>query len=67
MIFKEVEEQEPIQEDVIRRRPNGKQPPPQYLKEMKLKRFEVDEGEAEVTKTISLHEVYKTLKTGKTQ
>jgi hypothetical protein len=40
---------------------NGKQPPPQYLKEMKLKRFEVDEGEAEVTKTISLHDVYKHL------
>jgi hypothetical protein len=28
---------------------------------MKLKKFEVDEGEAEVTKTISLHDVYKHL------
>ena len=26
---------------------------------MKLKRFEVEEDEAEVTRTISLHEVYK--------
>ena len=61
MRFKEVEEQEQIPEDVTRRRLNGKQPPPQYLKEMKLKRFEVDEGEAEVTKTVSLHDVYKHL------
>ena len=55
MRFKEVDEQEPIPEDVTRRRLNGKQPPPKFLKEMKLNRFEVDEGEAEVTKTISLH------------
>ena len=56
-----MEEQEPVPVDVTRKRLNGKQAPPQYLKEMKLKRFEVDEGEAEVTKTISLHEVYKHL------
>ena len=39
MRFKEIEEQEQIPEDVTRRRLNGKQAPPQYLKEMKLKRF----------------------------
>ena len=61
MRFKEVEEQETVPVGVSRRRLNGKQPPPQYLKEMKLKRLEVDEGEAEVTKTSSLHEVNKHL------
>ena len=61
MRFKEAEEQEPVPVDVSRRRLNGKQAPPQYLKEMKLKSFEVDEGEAEVTKKISLHEIYKHL------
>ena len=40
---------------------NRKQPPPAYLKETKLKRFEIEEDEAEVTRTISLHEVYKHL------
>ena len=30
-------------------------------KEMKLKRFEVEEDDAEVTKIISLYEVYKNL------
>ena len=61
MRFKEVEDQERVQVEVGRGRLNGKQPPPQYLKEMKLKSFEVDEGEAEVTKKISLHEIYKHL------
>jgi hypothetical protein len=44
-----------------RRRLNGKQPPQAILKEMKLKRFEIEEDEAEVSKTISLHDVYKDL------
>ena len=30
MRFKEIEEQEPVPVDVLRRRLNGKQPPPQY-------------------------------------
>ena len=38
---------------------NGEQPPPAYLKEMKLKRFEDEKDEAEVSKTF--HEVYKNL------
>jgi hypothetical protein len=57
--LEEVQERPP--EETTRKRLNGKQPPPAYLKEMKLKRFEVEEDDAEVTKTISLHEVYKNL------
>ena len=57
--LEEVQESPP--EEKPRKRLNGKQPPPAYLKEMKLKRFEVEEDDAEVTKTISLHEVYKNL------
>ena len=67
MKFTPVEDQEPLPEGITRRRLNGKQPRleglkplQEHLKEMKLKRFEVEEeDEAEVTKTISLHEVYK--------
>ena len=44
-----------------RRRLNGKQIPQAILKEMKLKRFEIEEDEAEVTKTIALRDVYKDL------
>ena len=61
MSLQEAEEQIPQIEKKVRRRMNGKQPPPAYLKEMKLKRFEVEEDEAEVTRTISLCEVYKHL------
>jgi hypothetical protein len=57
--FEEVQESPP--EEKQRKRLNGKQPPPAYLKEMKLKRIEAEEDDAEVTKTISLHEVYKNL------
>ena len=57
--LEEVQESPP--EEPKRTRINGKSPPSAYLKEMKLKRFEVDEDDAEVTKTISLHEVYRNL------
>ena len=50
--LQEAEEQVPQIEERVRRRINGKQPPPAYLKEMKLKRFEVEEDEAEVTRII---------------
>ena len=42
----------PQLEEKVGRRMNGKQPPPAHLKETKLKRFEVEADEAEVTKTI---------------
>ena len=57
--LEEVPEQPP--EEPKPRKVIGKQLPSAYLKEMKLKRFEVEEDDAEVTKTISLHEVYKNL------
>ena len=37
--LQEAEEQIPQIEEKVRKRLNGKQPPPAYLKEMKLKRF----------------------------
>ena len=57
--LQEADDQAPPPEVKERRRLNGKQPPPAFLKEMKLKRFEVEEDEAEVTRTILLHEVHK--------
>ena len=65
--LKEAGEPEPNVEVRERRKLNGKQPrpsnmpPPTYLKEMKLKRFEEVEDDTEVTKTLTLHKVYKNL------
>ena len=44
--LQEAEDQSPPPEVKERRRLNGTQPPPAFLKEMKLKRFEVEEDEA---------------------
>ena len=57
--LEEVQENPP--DENPRKRLNGKQPSPAFLKEMKLKRFEVEEDDAKVTKTISLHAVHKSL------
>ena len=67
MRLQEAEEQEPPQEEKVRKRMNEKQPPPAYLKEMKLKRFEIEEAETEVTRTISLHKFTDILKNGKSR